>query len=68
MSDNAGEWTWELSSNARDDLDALTGEEQDRILDKLDEVVDSPWRDSPDYGEPLTARTGRTVSVSSASP
>jgi mRNA-degrading endonuclease RelE of RelBE toxin-antitoxin system len=68
MSDNAGEWTWELSSNARDDLDALTGEEQDRILDKLDEVVDSPWRDPPDYGEPLTARTGRTVSVSSASP
>jgi hypothetical protein len=31
MSD--GEWTWELSSNARDDLDALTGEKQDRILD-----------------------------------
>ncbi|GAB3324200.1 hypothetical protein GCM10027355_25390 [Haloplanus salinarum] len=26
---------------------------QDRILDKLDEIVSSPWRDPPDYGEPL---------------
>jgi len=23
------------------------------ILDKLDEIVSSPWRDPPDYGEPL---------------
>lgn len=51
MSDD--EWTWELSSKAQDDLDALSPEEQDQILDKLDEIVDSPWRDPPDYGEPL---------------
>lgn len=51
MSDDG--WNWELSSTARDDLDALSPDEQDRILDKLDEIVDSPWRDPPDYGEPL---------------
>jgi len=51
MSDD--EWTWELSSKAQDDLDGLSPDEQDRILDKLDEIVTSPWRDPPDYGEPL---------------
>jgi len=47
------EWTWELSATAQDDLGALTPTEQDRVLDKLDEIVESPWRDPPDYGEPL---------------
>ena len=51
MSDDG--WTWELASKAQADLDALSPDEQDRILDKLDEIVDSPWRDPPDYGEPL---------------
>jgi len=48
-----GGWTWELSANARDDLDTLSPDDQDRVLDKLDEIVGSPWRDPPDYGEPL---------------
>jgi len=51
MSDDG--WTWELASKAGDDLDALSPKEQDQILDKLDEIVDSPWRDPPEYGEPL---------------
>lgn len=51
MSDE--EWTWELSLNAQDDLGSLSGAEQERILDKLDEIVTSPWRNPPDYGEPL---------------
>ncbi len=51
MSD--GEWTWEFSSTAEDDLDGLSPADQDRIRDKLDEIVSSPWRDPPDYGEPL---------------
>lgn len=51
MSDD--EWTWELASKARNDLDTLSPDEQDRILNKLDEIADSPWRDPPDYGEPL---------------
>ncbi|MBB6644889.1 type II toxin-antitoxin system RelE family toxin [Halobellus ruber] len=46
-------WTWELSSTAEEDLNGLSPAEQDRILDKLDEIVSSPWRDPPDYGEPL---------------
>ena len=46
-------WTWELAAKAQDDLDTLAPENQDRILDKLDQVVSSPWRDPPDYGEPL---------------
>jgi len=51
MSDEG--WSWELSSTAADDLDALSVADQDRILDKLDETVDSPWREPPEYGEPL---------------
>ena len=47
------DWTWELASKAQDDLVTLNPHEQDRILDKLDEIVDSPWRDPPEYGEPL---------------
>ncbi len=51
MSDT--EWTWELASNAQDDLGGLSPSEQDRIIEKLDEITTSPWRDPPDYGEPL---------------
>ena len=46
MSD--GEWTWELAPKAQDDLAALDPHERDRILDKLDEIADSPWRDPPE--------------------
>jgi mRNA interferase RelE/StbE len=28
-------------------------EDQARILTKLDDIVESPWRDPADYGEPL---------------
>jgi len=45
MSDEG--WSWELSSTAADDLDALSAADQDRILDKLDGTVDSPWREPP---------------------
>ncbi|MBP1988220.1 type II toxin-antitoxin system RelE family toxin [Halolamina salifodinae] len=47
------EWSWELASTAQEDLAVLSPEEQDRVLDKLDEIVTSPWRDPPAYGEPL---------------
>lgn len=40
MSDD--EWTWELAPTAQDDLAALDRHEQNRILDKLDKIVDSP--------------------------
>ncbi|MFQ3476585.1 type II toxin-antitoxin system RelE/ParE family toxin [Halonotius sp. F2-221B] len=51
MADNG--WTWELTPTAQDNLSRLAPTEQERILDKLDEIVDSPWREPPEYGEPL---------------
>ena len=56
-------WTWELASKAQDDLDALDSTEQQRIIDKLDEIVDSPWRDPPEYGEPLQNSSRRKVRI-----
>lgn len=61
MSDDG--WEWELATDAQEDLTAFTPEEQDRILDKLDEIVDSPWRDPPDYGEPLRNSPYKKVRV-----
>ncbi len=40
MSDDR--WTWELDVKAQNDLDTLSPEEQDRIIQKLDEIVNSP--------------------------
>jgi mRNA-degrading endonuclease RelE of RelBE toxin-antitoxin system len=51
MADEA--WTWELTPTAQDDLSRLSPTEQEQVLDKLDEIVGSPWRDPPEYGEPL---------------
>jgi mRNA interferase RelE/StbE len=48
-----GDWAWELATKAQDDLDGFSPEEQDRIFENLDDIVSSPWRDPPDYGEPL---------------
>ena len=46
-------WRWELTPTAQDDLSQFSPTEQEQILDKLDEIVDSPWREPPEYGEPL---------------
>lgn len=56
-------WRWELASKARSDLEALSASEQQRILDKLEDIVDSPWRDPPEYGEPLRNSPYRKVRV-----
>lgn len=56
-------WAWELSSTGQDDIAAFSPDEQDRILEKLDEVVESPWRDPPDYGEPLQNSPYRKIRV-----
>lgn len=52
MSD--GEWTWELSDRAADGLGALDAETQQRIIDKLDDVVLDEFREPPDFAKPLT--------------
>jgi len=46
-------WRWELTPTAQDDLSQFSPTEQEQILDKLDEIVDSPCREPPEYGEPL---------------
>jgi mRNA-degrading endonuclease RelE of RelBE toxin-antitoxin system len=57
------EWSWELASKAEKDLDSLGPDEQQRIIDKLDEIVDSPWRNPPEYGEPLQNSPHRKVRI-----
>lgn len=56
-------WDWELSTKAQDDVEGLAPDDQDQILDKLDEIVGSPWRDPPDYGEPLKNSPYRKIRV-----
>jgi len=48
------EWTWAFGSRAADQFKKLDLHAQDRITTKLDEVVDSEWREPADYLEPLT--------------
>lgn len=61
MSDNR--WNWELSESGQSDLGALSPEDQDRIIEKLDEIVNSPWRDPPEYGEPLQNSPYRKIRI-----
>lgn len=47
-------WTWELSERAADGMAALDADTQQRVLDKLDEVVSDEFRDPPAFAKPLT--------------
>jgi mRNA-degrading endonuclease RelE of RelBE toxin-antitoxin system len=51
---NEGEWTWKFAPRAATQFDGLDTHVQDRIVSKLDEIVDSEWRDPDDFVEPLT--------------
>lgn len=48
------DWTWKFAPRAADQFDGLDAHVQDRIVSKLDEIVDSEWRDPDDFLEPLT--------------
>ncbi|KMT45609.1 hypothetical protein EL22_28840 [Halostagnicola sp. A56] len=48
------DWTWKFTPHAADQFAGLDPHVQDRIVTKLDEVVDSEWRDPSDFLEPLT--------------
>ncbi|RDZ34021.1 MULTISPECIES: type II toxin-antitoxin system RelE family toxin [Haloferax] len=48
------DWTWKFSPRAANQFKGLDTHVQDRILSKLDEIVDSEWRDPDDFVEPLT--------------
>lgn len=47
-------WTWTFTIRADEQFEELEPHVQDRILDKLDEIVSSAWRDPDDFLEPLT--------------
>lgn len=49
-----GEWTWQFRTPAKRTYDDLDAYAQNRITDKLDEIVTDRWRDPDDYLEPLT--------------
>ena len=51
---NETDWTWIFTQRAADQFDGLDPHIQDRIVSKLDEIVDSEWREPADYLEPLT--------------
>lgn len=48
-----GQWSWQLTDTARGDFADLEPTDRERIAAKLEEICTSPWRDPPDYGEPL---------------
>jgi len=49
-----GDWGWELTERGRRQFDGLDEYARERIVSKLDEVVEDPWRDPMDHLEPLT--------------
>jgi mRNA-degrading endonuclease RelE of RelBE toxin-antitoxin system len=48
------EWEWHFSPRADDQFAQLNSETQERIISKLDEVVESEWREPGDFLEPIT--------------
>jgi mRNA interferase RelE/StbE len=47
-------WTWQFRAPAKRTYDDLDPHAQNRITDKLDEIVNDQWREPDDYVEPLT--------------
>lgn len=47
------EWTWAFAPRAAEQFEELELHVQDRIVSKLDEVLDSEWRHPEAYLEPL---------------
>lgn len=52
MSDEG--WRWQFRKPAKRAYDDLDTHAQDRITDKLDEIVADQWRSPDDHLEPLT--------------
>lgn len=48
------EWTWSFRTPAKRAYDTLDPHAQNRITDKLDDIVTDQWRTPDDYLEPLT--------------
>lgn len=62
------EWDWEFSPRAETQFSQLDANLQQRIIDKLDDVVSSEWRDPDEFLESLTTpRSTNFVSEITAS-
>lgn len=48
------EWDWEFRGSAQDTFEVLDAHQQDRLVSKLDEIVEDEWRTPDEYLEPLT--------------
>lgn len=57
------EWAWEFTDTARRELESLDDYAQDRIISKVEEIVDEEWRDPPDYLEPLAGAPHQKLRV-----
>lgn len=51
---NEAGWTWQFTQRAATQFDGLDPHIQDRIVTKLDEIIESDWREPADFLEPLT--------------
>lgn len=56
-------WDWEFSPRAETQFSQLSTTRQQRIIDKLDEVVTSEWRTPDEFLEPLTNSPFRKLRV-----
>lgn len=57
------EWSWRFTAKARKDFASIEQDDRAQIVTKLDEICESPWRDPPDYGEPLRNSPYKKVRV-----
>lgn len=62
----AEEWIWQFRTPAKRTYDDLDAHAQDRITDKLDEIVTDQWRDPDDYLEPSPVRPIRNSASGSS--
>ena len=46
-------WSWKFVPRAADQFDSLDPHVQDRIISKLDEAVESEWREPGEFLEPV---------------
>lgn len=57
------DWDWVLADRAKRELEGLDPYAQDRITDKLDDIVTDEWREPPDFLEPLQGAPHRKLRI-----
>jgi hypothetical protein len=53
-------WTWTFTPRATEQFGEMDPHVQDRIVSKLDDVVDSKWREPAEFLEPLIGDHSRS--------